>query len=114
MGELTGEIYAQIDGMQELVVYCWPISHKGRKAQGGTAITTADGKLKTNYDCTEFGFKHATISLQCLACCTYIALILWVDQDDPNARSIAVYTRHAFDSQNVWSIGVSLLQIKRC
>jgi len=44
LGQLTAEIYREIAGQQELVVYCWPLSREGRKSEGGTAIASADGR----------------------------------------------------------------------
>jgi hypothetical protein len=45
LGELVGELRAEVAGLQPLVVYAWPLGSEGRKFYAGTAIATADGDI---------------------------------------------------------------------
>ncbi len=45
LGELVGEIFADVPGDRPLVVYSWPMGKDGRKAWGATAIANQEGEV---------------------------------------------------------------------
>lgn len=45
LGELVGDIHADVPGGERLVVYSWPLGEEGRKFYAGTAIATAAGEV---------------------------------------------------------------------
>jgi hypothetical protein len=45
LGELIGELHADVSADQPLIVYAWPMGVEGRKFYAGTAIATVDGGL---------------------------------------------------------------------
>ena len=45
LGELVGEIFADVPGDRPLVVFSWPLGKEGRKAWGATAIANQEGEV---------------------------------------------------------------------